>query len=183
MSEDQFDEFVKQRSEDAQRSSTSFEPAQRIKTWRNDLDALYTEIQRHLQKYIDEEQIKIERLTSSISEELLGPYEVDTLLISIGEDKMKVVPIGTHVIGARGRVDLIGKEGRVRIVLLEEGGPHISTSISIGGEPVEEPKTRRIYSGDIDHRGWYIVSEPPHVSATAISEDSLKDALMEVSGG
>lgn len=147
------------------------------------METLYTEIQQHLQQYIDANQITVKRQTLSITEELLGSYEVDSLLIGIGEDEMEVKPIGTHVIGAIGRVDLFGKGGSDRVALLDAGGPHISSSVSVGEEPLEERTTRQIYSGEIDHRGWYFVSQPPHRSATPMSEGSLKDALMEISGG
>ena len=85
------------------------------------------------------------------------------------------------MIGAVGRVDLIGARGMLRIVLLDKGEPATRTKIEIGRKPEEETGWHPIQSIKISERDWYIATLPPRITATALSTDAFRDALMELS--
>ena len=55
-------------------------------------------------------------------------------------------------------------------------------SIAGGGEEVEQT-SRSMVHGRVDHAGWYIATKPPDATVIAFTEDSFRDAIMEVSGG
>ena len=90
-------------------------------------------------------------------------------------------PIGTLLIGARGRVDLSGPRKTLKIVLLTTGGPVLTTKVEHGG--VSEESTRSMVRGEVDEAGWYIETSPPESVVVVFGEDSFRDAIMEVSGG
>ena len=85
------------------------------------------------------------------------------------------------MIGAAGRVDLIGAQGMLRIVLLDKGQPATRTKIEIGRKPEEETGWHPVQSIKFRERGWYVVTLPPRITATALSADAFRDALMELS--
>lgn len=178
---DTFDDFVRQRTARAKESALAVNSEERRAGWLRDLDALYRALEDYLKRYTESGQIKVERRPIQLTEDYLGTYEAETLVLSIGNDEVVATPVGTLIIGCRGRVDLSGPRKTLRIVLLEEDGPAIRVTISGTDGPVET-SSRSPWRGDVDHPGWYFVTQPPAATATALDEDSFRDAIMDVAG-
>ncbi len=182
MSKQTFDEFVKKQVDQAKanQATNEIDWNKTREDWLRELCDLYSRMERYLKKYTDKDQIRIRRDQVHLSEDHLGTYEAETLTFLIGNEKVVAKPIGTLLIGAWGRVDLVGARGSLRIVLLEKGGPTIRTRIEIGGKP-EEDVGRSMLPGSVaDQRGWYIATLPPNVTTTALSADAFRDAIMEL---
>jgi len=179
---DTFDEFVKQRTEQARQFAKALNPKERLATWKRELDSLYQEMQGYLKDYIDSGKIKIDPRRVQLTENGLGSYEAPALAILIGRDEVIAEPVAALLIGCSGRVDLSGPYGILRIVLLEKGGPEEKVTISGAGSQ-KETSTRSLLRGEIDCRGWYFVTRPPDAVATPLNADSFRDAIMDVSGG
>lgn len=177
-----FDDFVQERTARARESAEAFNGKETLDTWLRELDALYGDMERYLKTYTDSGQITVERRPVQLTEELLGTYDAEALAVSIGNDEVIARPVGTMLIGSHGRVDLSGLRKTLRIVLLEKNGPAIKISVS-GTNGPSETSTRSLLHGEIDHRGWYVVTQPPVATATALDEDSFRDAIMDVSSG
>ena len=177
-----FDDFVQERAARARETAEAFNGKETLDTWLRELDALYRDMERYLKTYTDSGQIKIERRPVQLTEELLGTYDAEALAVSIGNDEVLARPVGTMLIGSRGRVDLSGPRKTLRIVLLETDGPALKITVS-GAHGPSETSTRSLLRGEIDHRGWYVVTRPPVATATALDEDSFRDAIMDVSSG
>ena len=135
----------------------------------------------HLRPYTEAREIQIERTPIQLREDHLGSYDADKLTFKIGCEKIVARPIGTLLIGARGRVDLSGPRKTLKIVLLAKGGPVLTTKVEHGG--VTEEPTRSMVRGDVDEAGWYFETPPPESVVVAFGEDSFRDAIMEVSDG
>ena len=175
-----FDDFVKKSTARAKQSTETFNRQERLGTWRRELDALYRSMEGYLKRYMDSGQIALERRPIQLTEELLGTYDAEELAVSIGNDEVIARPVGTVLIGSRGRVDLSGPRKTLRIVLLEKGGPAVKITVS-GARGPSEASTQSLLRGEVDHRGWYVVTQPPAAIATALDEDSFRDAIMDVS--
>lgn len=183
MSAKTFDEFVKRRLNEAKTSESSkdIDWNKTREDWIQSLRDLYSKMEQFLKKYTEAGQIQITRDKVQISENYLGSYEVERLTFRIGNDKVIAKPIGRLMIGAAGRVDLIGARGTLRLVFLEKGGPAIRTKIEIGGRVEEESSQSLVPGNNIGERGWYIATLPPRVTTTALSADAFRDALVELS--
>lgn len=183
MSNVTFDEFVKRRLDEAKenRAKESVDWDKMRTDWEETLIELFAKMEGYLQEYIDSGRISVTREKTKVSEEHLGLYEVDKLTFHIGNERVVAKPIGRLMIGAQGRVDLIGPRGVLRIVVLEEGGPFLRTRIEIDDKVEEETERPLISAGDIPKAGWYISTIPPRVTTTALNKDSFRDALMELS--
>ena len=53
----------------------------------------------------------------SVVEEHIGPYTVPVMKIGIGDETIRLDPVGTLIIGASGRVDIKGRAGNAMLVL------------------------------------------------------------------
>ena len=183
MSTKTFDEFVRRRLDEA-RESESGDDVDWNRTredWIQSLRNLHSTMEKYLAKYTEAGQIRVDRDKVQISEEHLGSYEVEKLTFQIGNDKIVAKPIGAMMIGAAGRVDLIGARGTLRLVLMEKKGPKITTKIEIGGRVEEEGGRVSVSGRDVEEAGWHIATLPPHVTTTPLSADAFRDALMELS--
>ncbi len=66
-------------------------------------------------------QWTVERGSKTISEKKTEAYEVPTLLIHIGDDEIRVNPIGKLLFRAEGRVDLEARPTLNRVKLIADG--------------------------------------------------------------
>ena len=171
-----FDEFVEQQERDISPVSTREE---KLAAWKNELAKLYASMKEWLKPYIDSGKVRIEPHTVELVEEYLGRYEAPALSIFIGNNEVIAEPVGSILIGAKGRVDLSGPRRTSRFVLLEEGGPSQTTTTS-GANGLEEKFTCSPLRSAIHQRGWYKVTSPPDATATLLDADSFKSAIMDV---
>ena len=61
----------------------------------------------------------------TISEDPIGSYPVEEMHIQIKNKEVVLDPIGTNIIGAKGRVDMKGSAGIVKFVLVQIGRAHV----------------------------------------------------------
>ena len=106
-------------------------------------------------------------------ENYIGAYEVRTLEVKIGPVEVRFDPIGTNLIGARGRVDLKGPHGmRPKFVLVRNAVPTPSTlNVVVQDSPTEimcdEPEP------DVENWTWKISTRPPNIEFIDLEEEVL----------
>ena len=106
--------------------------------WLDKINHLYDEVKEWLAPLVPE-VISIKEDTMEVYEEHLGSYEAPYLKINLYTEVVKLIPIGTIIIGGLGRVDLIGDEGSVMIVL-EQKGHRPQVRVYIGEEEISKSK-------------------------------------------
>lgn len=183
MTTEAFENFVKKRLNEAKNNQLSkdIDWNKERDDWLQSLNDLYSKIRRYLKKYLEADQIQVEREKIVISEEFLGSYEVDKLTIRIGDEKIVAKPIGRNLIGASGRVDLIGVRGRLRLVLFEKEEPPIPIRTEFGEKVEEKTSQSPSPNRNTSEEGWHIATFPPHITTTPLSADTFRDALVELS--
>lgn len=176
-----FDAFVREQQPTA--------PGEGPVNWENDrdewlirLDELYKKIESFLAKYIQSGEIKRNYRDISLNEENIGSYTARQMILRIGRREVTLTPIGTLLIGAKGRVDAIGPAGRTRFVLVnsEASRPQMKMTVSIGGKPdarPEEPRSKEV------GWAWKISTSAPRIEYIELTQESLFQALMEVANG
>ncbi len=170
-----FEEFLNQQIKDTESNSINWD--KKKDDWLRHLDSFYSSIESLLKPYIEEKKIKIAYGKKKIFEKHIGDYEAKNAIIFIGANKIKLEPIGTNLIGVKGRVDLIGLNGKIKFVLVNStaNAPNISAQIGIGKPYLPEEKQPEVKSWD-----WKIATNPPNVRYFEFNQDSFFDALMEV---
>lgn len=149
--------------------------------WLGYIKKFYDSVELWLKPYIDQNKIKFEYKAIELTEDHIGIYRTEVMVISFANQQIKLKPIGTLLIGTKGRIDMEGARGRVQFILADKDskGMKISVSISINGEP--PPEKEPIKTPDWT---WKIVlREPRKISYEDFNEDNFFSSLMEVANG
>ncbi len=84
---------------------------ERKQRWLESIDRLYSKVETFLQPYLKDGRIRLEREDVTLRERLLGEYRVPKLRIWFVDAWVDLLPSGTFVMDALGRVDIRGIKG------------------------------------------------------------------------
>ena len=178
MAKQDFREFVERKTKQVP-SAEAIDWDKRRDDWLGKLKELYVDMGRSLEPF--GENIQIKSAPIQLQEDYLGIYEAEKLTFMIGCDKIEATPIGTLLIGTKGRVDLSGPRKMLKIVLLGGGRPSDTVQTENGG--VAEKSSRFMARGKVQDAGWYIATPPPDTTVIPFNGESFRDAIMEVADG
>lgn len=154
MSTSRLDDFISRQKN----SSSQVDLAREIESWKKAVDSLYEDIETFLSAYIGNGDINIEYKKTTIFEEHMGEYEIEAADIRIVTNQIKLKPVGRVIIGAKGRVDMIGSSyDPVTLLLVED------TDISEAADPV-----------------WVILMRSPEIKYVRLKRESFIDAMLSV---
>lgn len=149
--------------------------------WLDFIDKFYKSLEIWLSSFKKEGTVSYEYKHIQLTEDYIGTYEVRAMTIIFGGQKLTLEPIGTLLIGTKGRIDMEGVRGRVQFILADKNskGMKVSVSISIDGDKPKEKEPQMMPDWT-----WKIVlREPRKVSFVEFNEENFFDALMEVVNG
>jgi hypothetical protein len=181
----EFDEFVK-RQQGATPGVGAMDWDNERKEWLDYLDKLYKKVESLLDKYVSSGQIQLEYRPIELNEENIGSYAAKEMVLKIGRQSVVLEPIGTLLIGSKGRVDISGPAGKAQILLVDSKVPgprslfHVRVSIVGTGKkpptpPAEPPREIKWE--------WKIVTRPPERRFIEITQQTLFQLIMEVANG
>ena len=179
MTNQSFDDFVSQRSKASDEREIDW--AAKLEDWQRYLSVFYEKVESFLNSYIESGKLTLTKRSIGLLEEYIGSYKVDALDIILGDTKITLTPIGTNLIGAKGRVDMKGPRGTVKFVLVPKdlSGPEISIQVIIQGEEASAKEEVK----PITDWEWKISTPPPRINYIELEEESFQTALMEVVNG
>ena len=113
----QFEDFLSQKEVEG-RDQPVIDDEKIKEDWLAQIDKFYSLIQNFLDNYLQEGKILKEWKTIQLNEEILGEYEVQQLILKIGNTRVLFTPIGRIILGALGRIDMSSDFGSVRFIVL-----------------------------------------------------------------
>lgn len=179
-----FDEFVSRQLERApEKPSINWEEER--DQWLAHLARLYSRIEFLLSKYISSRRIRLEYQPVELNEEYIGSYAAKRMILRIGRQEVVLVPVGTLLVGSKGRVDVIGPAGRAEMLLVDSKAPGAASvffRVKVGPAgrllaPSESPQAPEI------EWEWRILSRPPERRFVEITQESLFQLIMDVANG
>ncbi|MCX6832206.1 MAG: hypothetical protein NT028_08765, partial [candidate division Zixibacteria bacterium] len=134
MSKKDFETFLKKHAS-ADMRDKAIDWDREKQDWLGRIDEFYGTVQEWLKEYIDDGKIQISFDSIILNEDHIGSYETKKLHLRLASQEVVFSPIGTLLVGARGRIDMTGIAGRVRFVLVDEESAGISWTVrdSTGG--------------------------------------------------
>lgn len=179
MTNQSFDDFVNQQSKASKKSEVDW--ATKLEDWKKHLSAFHKKIETFLESYINSGKLTLTKRIIGLHEEYIGSYEVEALDIVLGDTKITFTPIGTNLIGAKGRVDMKGPRGTVKFVLVPKGSSAPKISIQVRTQGEDAPSQEEIKP--VTDWEWKISTPPPRINYIELEEESFQTALMEVVNG
>ena len=172
MSRIEFDEFLRKEEE---KKVPIIDWEARKDWWLEQIDILFADIQNWLKDYTESSKIGVELNDYIIFEEVFGSYTVRQMKIKISNKTVTLTPVGTILIGTRGRVDMKGNAKVIKFILADKNTtePHISVVFS------EENK---IVNPQVD-LVWKITTNPPKIQYSELNEGSFLQCLVQVCNG
>lgn len=82
---------------------------------------LYGRIEAILADPIAKKAIKLKRRPKNLTEDYIGTYAVDDLILQIGGEQVRFSPVGRNVVGASGRVDVVGDRDTAVLIAQSDG--------------------------------------------------------------
>ena len=152
MSSSKLDEFLRTKSN--QQAPEPIDWNAKKMSWEFALNELYTHLESFLGNLISEGVLKLSRRPVTVQEDYIGSYQVEQLVLSVGQEQVVFAPKGVTVIGAKGRVDVLG-QASTRTLLWVKGN---------GSSPSD----------------WsFIVTRSPKLKLADFSQESLLDVLKD----
>jgi hypothetical protein len=175
----EFDAFVKAQQKSALDAEIDWHKER--DEWLAHLDALYKTIEELLGDYVRAGQILLRYRNVELNEEDIGTYSARRMVIKIGAKEIVLEPIGTLLIGTKGRVDITGPAGSTRIMLVDKDAtrPRVRVKVQMSPEQPLGPTS----PAKPQEWTWKLVTSPPTVRYMELTQDSLFRALLEVGGG
>jgi hypothetical protein len=178
-----FEEFLKAKKQ-AQRAADAIDWESEKREWLNYLKKLYEAFQAALDKYRKKGEIAFEFPDIDISEEHIGTYKAPMMVIILASETISLRPMGTNVIAAKGKVVMEGIRSEVTLVLvdsdLKRPGDAISVTITVPGE---SPRKKKVQPAKKVKWEWKFVIGPPYREFLPVTEETVLEMLMKVSGG
>lgn len=174
-----FDEFVRRQQAGATDESGINWDQQRDE-WLAHLGALYARVEVLLKKYTSSDQIQLTYRPIRLNEDNIGSYAAKQMVLRIGRKEVNLVPVGTLLIGSKGRVDIEGPAGKAQIILVDSraltAASLVRVTVGTGGALSLPPKkgTEKI------EWAWRIVTPPPERRFIEITQEALFQLIMEV---
>ncbi|QEH38375.1 hypothetical protein OJF2_69760 [Aquisphaera giovannonii] len=77
---------------------------------------LYSRIEEVLAEPIEDHTVHRRRSSKDLTEDFIGTYAVDDLILWFGDEQVRFSPRGRNILGAEGRVDVIGERGVAHLI-------------------------------------------------------------------
>jgi hypothetical protein len=86
------------------------------------VNGLYREIEAELAEPIARKALTSRRRSKDLTENYIGTYAVDDLILIIGDEQVRFSARGRNIVGASGRVDVVGERGEATLILNPNSG-------------------------------------------------------------
>ena len=181
MSKSAFDAFVQEQQTDSEKIA-SFDPKQQLQEWYNYLDLLYTTITSYMERYISANTASITYDDITLTEDFSGSYSIRRMLLKIGRSTITFTPIGTMLIGSKGRVDVQGPRGGARLFLINKNVSSAQQLVTVrvsrpGAPPPALPTAEDVRAIEW---AWKIVAPPPEIRFIDLTEELFFDMILTV---
>jgi hypothetical protein len=174
-----FDEFVK-RKQAEKAAAASIDWGSQRDEWLNYLNALYAQIESFLEDYLSAGEAQREYREIQLNEENIGSYAAKQMILKIGRQEVTFTPVGTLLIGTKGRVDVFGPAGKARLLLLDKKATNARSLIKVTVS--ETPPSPPPVSQPLEPIEWVwkIASRPPELKFTDLTQEAFFEMILEV---
>ncbi len=185
MANGNLEEILKRKKEKAQ-AETKIDWNARKKEWILHVNKFYEKVENWLNPFIKKDFLNIKKEKIQISEEHIGTYDIDQMVIEMHDEKAVLSPVGTLIFGAIGRIDMRGNCGIARFVLvgkkLDQPNIEVRTYLSGKERKRDEEKRKQQAKTPVEYV-WKFATPPPRIKYIELNKDSFSDLFSQVING
>ncbi len=167
MSKKDLENFLNQNREDTQ---THIDWLSQRNEWLRHIEQFYDRVLKWLFRYIEQGKIQVTRRNITLTEDNIGSYDTEKLILKLANKEVSLTPIGTVLIGSQGRIDMSSSAGEVKFVLVEKDSK---------GPSMQNTEANEKSANSVSLQ-WKISTSPPSIQFIELNEESFSDALVEV---
>lgn len=78
---------------------------------------LYEQIKTMLAEPLGQKKLTLQQRPKDLTESYIGTYSVNDLVLVVGDEQVRFSPRGRNIVGAAGRVDVIGERGEATLIV------------------------------------------------------------------
>jgi hypothetical protein len=154
--------------------------------WKQYLEVLYGKINNWMKDYVSKDIVQLKFKDKKIYEEFAGEYDIKALDLFLSGKTISFDPIGTMLVGAKGRVDVSGKNGKVSLVLVDKKltGPNVQVKIFTSDKERKEYEESKKTTGPSKIEWeWKVLINQNQMQYVELNEDNFFDIVMELTNG
>lgn len=187
MNKTKFEQFLKDNVV-AKKEEVKIDLAKEKQEWLDFIDSFYNQIEEWLEDYKQQGLVEYSYTQKNITEDDIGSYYAKKMDLILAGKRLTFDPIGTLLIGTKGRIDLIGPRGTIKFLLadrLSKGLEFKFTTTVITGKDSEKPIEKE---QTIDKKStewvWKILERyTSRISYAEFTQENFFEALMELIDG
>ena len=180
-----FDEFLGKKIK-SEKINGTIDWNGRREAWVEQINKLFIELENIFKPYKDKGMI-VQCVPMTLYEDFLGTYNAQYLILQVGNDLVKISPVGSLIIGAFGKVIVEGPKGKFVLLLKDnEQVPKFKVEIvpeDGGGEKKLKEDTsgeRLTLSEKISRSKWYLYLKRKEKRLVEFNEGSFKKEIMNI---
>ena len=166
----------------SQKTSVNWEEV--LVEWKTYVSKLYDQVEHWIKKSGVSQKVQIERELISISENYIGSYKIDQLLLKVGDNIIRFIPQGRLIIGSRGRVDIVCGSKKVLLLLL---GKNAKPSITVQEfhskseyEKHQKTESKKVKKNPSQDLVWKISSQIPTIEVKLFTENEFAEVFEQL---
>jgi hypothetical protein len=181
MTPQRFNEFLE---EQHRKVAIPLDWSARLKEWQSDTDDFFKMIERYLGEYLKDKKVSIKYATKTFTEPGIPDHEAKTACLKVGPTKITIGPVGLNVIGAKGRIDMVGPRGTARFLLMDKrvSYPKQLIRVNIQHEKDSPAKFPKHEEANVEWE-WKIATDPPNISFFPLTAENFLEAIIAVTNG
>jgi hypothetical protein len=180
MGRQEFEKYLRTKPDEQKK----FSKEKALEEWRHYLEVLYGTIEKWVEDYVSNGIVQINKdKTVKLYEEFSGEYDVKAIDLCFHGKTILFEPVGTMLVGAKGRIDVKGKNGQVTFILVDKNlnGPNIHVNIFTSEkERKEYDEKKKNEKPKIIEWVWKILLNKGSMTYVKLDEDNFFDVLMEL---
>lgn len=156
--------------------------------WLNFIDVFYSNIEEWLDDYKKQNLVEYVYTNKNITEDYIGSYDAKKMDLILVGNRLTFEPIGTLLIGAKGRIDLMGPKGTAKFLLVDKLSKGVTfrftaTVIEEDGSEKTIDSEKGIQKKEPEWTWKILERNTPRVSYVEFTPENFFQTLMELVNG
>ncbi|MBJ8454300.1 hypothetical protein I6M90_21405 [Acinetobacter bereziniae] len=156
--------------------------------WLDFVDFFYAQIEDWLGDYKNQGLVEYSYTEKNITEDHIGSYYVRKMDLTLAGQRLTFDPVGTLLIGTKGRIDLTGPRGTIKFLLADKLSKGVEfkfkTTIITGNGSEQSIESDKPVEKKAPEWIWKILERhTSRISYAEFTQENFFEALMELVNG